>query len=106
MKNNINWLDLIFIILSGLLLMFISVMPIWMIAYFYNCYLNEPVYYEKYEIVDYNDNNIIAYNCSSGGYRSGSTMQCKLKDGTILSVKQYKHVGSEYIGIRKDIEMR
>ena len=72
----------------------------------YDNYLNEPVYYKKYEVVDYNDNNIIAYNCSSGGYRSGSTMKCELKDGTILLVKQYKHVGSEYIGIRKDLEAR
>lgn len=104
MKNNIDWLEVFLIMLLGLILMFISIIPIWFVMELYSGYLNEPVYYEKYEVVDYNDNNIIAYNCSSGGYRSDSTMKCELKDGTILSVKQYKHVGSEYIGIRKELE--
>lgn len=85
-------------ILVILLISILCITPSIFIFELFESYQNEPIYYKKYEVIDYNNNNTIAYNCSD--------MKCELKDGTILSVKQYKHVGSEYIGIRKDIEMR
>ena len=93
------------IILLFLIFGFICFIPICFIE-LYNGYLNKPVYYKKYEVVDYDNNNIIAYNCLSGSYNNGSAMKCVLKDGTILSVKQYKYVDLEYVGIRKDLEMK
>lgn len=98
--------EILLIILLFLTCGFICFIPIWFIIELYNGYLNESVYYKKYEVVDYDNNNIIAYNCSSGGYNNGSAMKCELKDGTILSVKQYKYVDLEYIGIRKDLEKK
>ena len=104
--NVIKFSDILLFILVFLICGFITFIPVWVLIELHNDYLNQPVYYEKYEVVDYNNNNIIAYNCSSGGYNNGSAMKCVLKDGTILSVKQYKYVDLEYIGIRKDLEMK
>lgn len=84
------------LILVSLFVSILCITPFIFISELIESYQNEPIYYKKYEVIDYNNNNTIAYNCSD--------MKCELKDGTILSVKQYKHVGSEYIGIRKELE--
>lgn len=83
-------------ILVILLISILCITPFIFISELIESYQNEPIYYKKYEVIDYNNNNTIAYNCSD--------MKCELKDKTILSVKEYRYVDLEYIGIRKEIE--
>ena len=93
-KNDFEYFTSIILVI--LLISILCFTPVIFIHEVIKSYQNEPIYYKKYEVVDYNNNNTIAYNCSD--------MKCELKDKTILSVKEYRYVDLEYIGIRKELE--